>query len=350
MAQNNIKGLSREELYAFVETIGEKSFRAKQLWAWIYEKGAISFSEMTNLSKALREKLTTIATIANLKKKKTAISPDTATQKFIWELGDGLSTESVYIPEGKRRTICISTQVGCRLKCAFCATGTMGCRRNLEAWEIIDQVLSIRRELMEKPTNLVVMGMGEPFHNYDNVIKALTIINDPEGLAVSHRKITLSTAGVLPQFDRYTREGHPFKLAISLNATTNAVRSQLMPINKKYPIESVLRAARQYTRTSRKRITFEYVLLKGINDTSEDAQRLLRLLKGIPCKVNLTAYNAVSHRYARPSDTHIHAFAESIRPLSAPVTLRLSRGDDIQAACGQLASKEPILKKVNTRT
>jgi len=335
-----LKGLSRKELIQFVTGLGEKSFRASQIWSWIYQKGANHFDEMSNISLPLRTRLNQSAAIGNLQLLSKQNSPASKTTKFLWGLEDGQRIESVYIPEGKRRTVCISSQVGCALKCGFCATGRMGFRRDLTAFEIIDQVLGIRRETGEQPTNIVVMGMGEPFLNYDNMIEALTIINDPEGIAVGHRKITISTSGIIPQIQRYTREGHPFKLAISLNATTDDQRSKLMPINKKYPLPDLLRAVKEYTSKSKKRVTFEYVLLKGVNDTDEDARRLLKLLSPIPCKVNLIAYNPTSNKYQTPDEKRIEAFAELIRPLCAPVTLRLSKGDDIHAACGQLAIKQ----------
>jgi len=197
------------------------------------------------------------------------------------------------------------------------------------------------RETGIKLTNLVVMGMGEPFLNYENVIEALDIINDPEGLAVGHRKITLSTSGIVPQILRYAREGHPYQLAISLNGATDAQRSGLMPVNERYPISDLLSAARVYAKSNRQRITFEYVLISGINDSDQDARKLLGLLSGIRCKVNLIAYNPTSEKYGRPGEDRIKKFAEIIQPLAAPITVRLSRGDDIRGACGQLAAANP---------
>ncbi len=337
MKKRILKGLSKKELIQFVTDLGEKPFRASQIWSWIYQKGANHFNEMSNISLPLRTRLNQSVAIGTIQLKDKQVSSTSKTIKFLWKLEDGQRLESVFIPEGKRRTVCISSQVGCALKCRFCATGQMGFQRDLTAWEIIDQVLGIRREINEQSTNIVVMGMGEPFLNYGNLIKALTIINDPEGLAIGHRKITISTSGIIPQIQRYTREGHPFKLAISLNATTDTLRSKLMPINKKYPLSDLLRAVREYTGKSKKRVTFEYVLLKGVNDTDDDARRLLKLLKQIPCKVNLIAYNPTSDQYQTPDEKRIETFAGIIRPLCAPVTLRLSKGDDIDAACGQLA-------------
>jgi len=337
MKKIDLKTFSREELDKFIAEIDEKPFRSLQLWSWIYQKGLTSFDGMTNISRKLRTKLNRIALINSLKLVDKRVSPVSKTIKFLWELEDGLRIESVYIPEKKRRTVCISSQVGCSLGCSFCATGSMGFFRDLMPHEIVDQVLSTRRAVGERPTNIVVMGMGEPFLNYDNVIRALTIISDPEGIAIGHRKITISTAGIVPQLYRYTEERRPFKLAISLNVTTDAQRTKLMPINMKYPLGELIKAARFYTRKLKKRLTFEYVLIKNVNDTPADARRLVKLLKGIPCKVNLIPYNSTYKKYSRPDDERIHTFAESVRDLYAPVTLRLSRGDDINGACGQLA-------------
>jgi len=337
MIKTNLKGLSRHELDQFIAGIGEKPFRSTQLWSWIYQKGVVTFDRMTNISKALRSKLDERAFVSSLQLVRKNVSPHSGTVKFLWGLEDGLRIESVYMPEKKRRTVCISSQVGCPLNCRFCATAKMGFARNLLPHEIIDQVISITREVGEKPTNVVLMGMGEPLLNYDHVLKALTIINDQEGITIGHRKITLSTAGMVPQLRRYTEEGHPFKLAISLNSTTNDQRSRLMPVNRQFPLKDLIQAAREYTRRRKKRLTFEYVLIKNINDTPADAERLLHLLQGIPCKVNLIAYNSTNQKFQRPTEEHIESFAEWIRPLCAPVTLRLSRGDDINGACGQLA-------------
>jgi 23S rRNA (adenine2503-C2)-methyltransferase len=334
----NIKNFYLSELTRWIENLGEKPYRANQIWTWIYQKNINSFEGMSNISQPLRIRLNNEASIYTLPLKSSHNSNVTKTRKFLWQLNDGLEIESVYIPEGKRKTFCISSQAGCAMNCGFCATATMGFKRNLEVFEITEQVLSMQRHIQEKATNLVVMGMGEPFNNYDHVIKALTILNHPNGAAIGHRKITMSTCGIVPMIERFTRERQPFKLAISLNATTNRIRSGLMPVNKKYPIESLLHAARVYTTMLKKRITFEYILIEGVNDSPEDARRLLRLLHDIPCKVNLIQYNPARKNLVRPENQRVMQFADLIRPLCAPVTLRLSRGDDIQAACGQLVT------------
>jgi 23S rRNA (adenine2503-C2)-methyltransferase len=339
----NLKTLDKTELTDWVQSLGEKPYRARQLWAWMYLKGADSFGAMTDISKEFRKTLESSAFVGSLKSIQTSASSLTGTQKFLWECGDGLRIESVFILEGDRKTVCVSSQVGCALECTFCATGKMGFVRNLKAWEIVDQVIGVRRETGIQPTNIVVMGMGEAFLNYENVMKAAVLLNDPEGIAIGHRRITISTAGIIPGIKRVTEENRPFKLAISLNATTDDVRSNIMPINKRYPIDALLNAAREYSRKTRKRLTFEYVLIKGVNDSMEDAGRLLKLLKGIPCKVNLIPFNPGSGTFERPDKEKIEAFLEAIKPLASPVIVRMSRGVDISAACGQLATENPKL-------
>lgn len=334
----NLLSCSRDEMRKYIEKIGEKSFRSDQLWTWIYNRGVLDFQSMTNLSRDFRSKLEKIAVIPSLKLIDKQESNLSGTKKFLWELKDGQNIESVYIPEKSRRTVCLSSQVGCALDCQFCATGKMGFIRNLDCHEICGQILTITREIGQKPTNIVIMGMGEPFLNYQNVIKALFIINDPEGIAIGQRKITISTAGIVPKLYEYADQGLPFKLAISLNATTDRQRTKLMPINRKYPIQDLIKAAKYYTIKQKKRITFEYVLIRGVNDSPEDALRLMTLVRGVPCKVNLIAYNSTRNQYMRPDEEKIHAFAESIRTLRAPVTVRLSHGHDINGACGQLAT------------
>ena len=339
MHKTDLKTLTRSELIRFVENLGEKPFRASQLWLWLYHKGVTSFDEMSNLSKDFRERLKNAAEIRSIELFQKTVSVSTGTQKFLWRLQDGQKIESVFIPESDRKTICISSQAGCALGCTFCATGGMGFRRNLEACEIVDQVLAVRRETGVQPTNIVVMGMGEPFLNYENTMHALDLLNDPEGVAVGHRKITVSTAGIVPRIRQYTEEDRPYKLAVSLNAVSGTLRTELMPVNKTYPLGDVIQSVRDYTRRTGRRATFEYVLLNRVNDFTAHADRLLNLLKGLPCKVNLIVWNPTSDRFSRPDHKRVQAFAERIQPLHAPVILRLSRGDDIDAACGQLAGE-----------
>ncbi|MBN2105261.1 23S rRNA (adenine(2503)-C(2))-methyltransferase RlmN [bacterium] len=338
MSKINLKSLSYHELSDWILSLGEKSFRASQIWLWLYHKNLSEFTGMTNISRQFQNTLKERAFIFTLPLSKTTNSRTSQTRKYLWKLNDGNHIESVYIPEGKRKTFCISSQVGCAVGCRFCATAEMGFIRNLEVHEIVEQVLAMQRHTGIRPTNLVVMGMGEPLLNYNNVMKALWILNHQDGLAIGHRKVTVSTSGIVPIIEQYIRDRHPFNLAVSLNAADNETRSGIMPINRKYPLDSLIRAVKLYARQSRKRVTFEYVLIKGVNDSPEDAHRLLNLLSGIRCKVNLIAYNPVRGPWSRPDDQCIHAFAEIIRPLCAPVTLRLSKGDDINAACGQLAT------------
>ena len=339
--KTNLKALGKAGLAEWIRAKGEKPYRARQLWAWMVRKGASSFEDMTDLSREFRSLLSGCAEVGSLRLIRATASGAGGTRKFIWECPDGARVESVLIHEGDRKTVCVSSQVGCALGCAFCATGRMGFIRNLEAWEIADQVIGVRRETGVQPTNIVVMGMGEPFLNYDNVMKAMDMVNDPEGLAIGHRRITLSTAGIVPGIERAGREGRPYKLAISLNATRDGVRERIMPINRKYPMQALLAAARDYSRRTGKRITFEYVLIRGVNDSKSDAARLLNLLEGVPCKVNLIPYNPAGGPFERPDDGRVADFLEWIKPLASPVIVRWSRGVDIDAACGQLAGGDP---------
>lgn len=341
MSRIRLKSLSKKELESWICSLNEKTYRAHQLWSWMYIKCAPSLHEMSNLSKTLRKKLEEIARLTSLRLVEKKTSPTSGTIKFLWECEDGSRIESVFIPEGKRKTVCISTQVGCPLACRFCATGGIGFIRNLQTDEIVDQFTQIRKEVGVPLTNVVVMGMGEPFLNYEAVLKALDIFNTPDGPGIGHRKITVSTVGIVPGIKRYTLEKRPYKLAVSLNATTDEVRNALMPINKKYPLAMVLDAVREYVHKTKKRPTFEYVLIKGVNDTPSDAQRLLKLLKNIPCKVNLIPYNAIQGPFETPKPERIQAFFDLLRLLPSPVMIRQSRGGEIQAACGQLAGNYP---------
>jgi 23S rRNA (adenine2503-C2)-methyltransferase len=333
-----LKTLDKSGLSEWIDSIGEKPYRGRQLWSWMYGKGASSFDDMTDLSKAFRLKLADLAELETLRLERETDSGLTGTRKFLWECGDGVRIETVFIPDADRRTVCVSSQAGCALGCAFCATGGMGFIRNLESWEIVEQVLGSRRITGIRPTNIVVMGMGEPFLNYENVLKAMDVLSDPAGPAIGHRRITISTAGIVPGIRRFTREGRPYKLAISLNATADAIRSKIMPVNRTYPMAGLLSAVKEYTGKTGKRVTFEYVLIRNVNDSMEDAERLLKLLKNLPCKVNLIPFNPGAGKFQRPDDGRVSAFLEAIKPLASPVIVRMSRGTDISAACGQLAT------------
>jgi 23S rRNA (adenine2503-C2)-methyltransferase len=326
------------ELEAALEVRGHQRFHARQIFSWVYGKGVTDFEKMTNLSRSLRADLAQHFRIAT----PTVIAKDVSsdgTVKFLLGLEDDRRIESVFIPDTPSQTFCISTQVGCAMKCGFCLTGKMGLVRNLSPGEIAGQVRVLAGEfgLRESKFNIVLMGMGEPLHNYDNTMKALRMLNDEHGLAISPKRITLSTVGVLPALDRLATEPLMPNLAISLHATTEDQRDALVPVNRKYGIEDILAAARKFPMRRRNRITFEYVLLRGVNDTPEDAHRLVRLLGNIRCKVNLIPLNeAAGIAFERPSDERIDSFARILANAGLTVSVRKSRGRDIRAACGQL--------------
>src|SRR5690349_7749201 len=295
---NEVSSLTLEGLTRFfTEELGERAFRAGQLYRWIHQRGATSFDEMTDLSKALREKLKARAEIVPLVKDAEQRSVD-GTIKYRWKTRDGRYIESVYMPSEDRKTLCVSTQVGCAMACTFCMTGTMGLKRNLTPGEIVAQVHAVNREVRKNEgletlrplSNLVFMGMGEPLHNFENLKKALEILQSEDGPNFSHRHITVSTVGLVPMIERLGADTD-VKLAISLNASNDEQRSQMMPINKKWNIEALMEACKKFPLRQGRRITFEYVLMRGVNDTDEDARRLIRLLRGIPAKVNLIPYN-----------------------------------------------------------
>ena len=344
--RNSLAGDSRPDLAAMdladletaLEGRGHARFHARQIFTWIYSKGVTDFEKMTDLSRPLRVDLATHFRIHT----PTIVQKDTSsdgTVKFLLALEDGRRIESVYIPDTPRQTFCISTQVGCAMKCGFCLTGKMGLVRNLSAGEIAAQVrvLACELGLRESKFNIVLMGMGEPLHNYDNTMKALRMLHNEHGFAVSPRRVTLSTVGVLPALERLANEPLMPNLAISLHATTEDQRDTLVPVNRRYGLEDILEAARKFPVRHRSRITFEYVLLRDVNDTPEDARRLIRLLGNIRCKVNLIPLNeAAGISFQRPGDERVSRFAEILSHARITVSVRKSRGRDIRAACGQL--------------
>ena len=344
--QENIIGLSREEIGDRFLSLGLQKFRSGQVWHWLYHKGATSFEEMTTLSKKVRAQLGQTFSIKRptVSEKQTSID---GTIKWLLEFEDGAKAETVFIPEEDRGTLCISSQVGCTLNCSFCHTGTQKLVRNLSSSELVGQILIAFDELSAWPsaqigrplTNIVLMGMGEPLYNLDNVIKALKIIMDNEGISISKRRITLSTSGIVPEFIRCGLETD-VNLAISLHAVTDDVRDILVPINKKYPIKDLLNACREYPGVSNsRRITFEYVMLKGINDSASDARALIKLMEGIPAKINLIPFNPwPGSPYACSEKNQIEEFAKIVLKAGYPSPVRTPRGDDILAACGQLKS------------
>lgn len=343
----NLKNLSLPELEKFVTSLGEKPFRAKQLARWLYSRGAESFAEMTDMSKELREKLNEKAWISFLKPEKIITAAD-GTRKFLFPLADGEKIESVLLMERDHLTLCLSSQVGCPLGCKFCLTGARGFQRHLESFEILDQILGVRATLSstEKIRNLVFMGMGEPLLNFENVVRALEIICSSQGMQFSHRRVTISTAGIIPEMEKLLFRKNFVKLAISLNATTVEQRNFLMPINRKYPLPELLQTCRQISLPNREKITFEYVLLQGVNDTPADALRLARLLKGLPAKINLIPFNEhPASEFQRPPEEAIQEFREILLAQGFTTVIRQSKGTDILAACGQLGG-EGVVERV----
>ena len=344
--QENIIGLSREEIGDRFLSLGLQKFRSGQVWHWLYHKGATSFEEMTTLSKKVRAQLGQTFSIKRPMVSEKQTSAD-GTIKWLLQFEDGVKAETVFIPEEDRGTLCISSQVGCTLNCSFCHTGTQKLVRNLSSSELVGQILIAFDELSAWPsaqigrplTNIVLMGMGEPLYNLDNVIKALKIIMDNEGISISKRRITLSTSGIVPEFSRCGLETD-VNLAISLHAVTDDVRDILVPINKKYPIKDLLNACREYPGVSNsRRITFEYVMLKGINDSTSDAKALIKLMEGIPAKINLIPFNPwPGSPYECSEKNQIEEFAKIVLKAGYPSPVRTPRGDDILAACGQLKS------------
>ncbi|RJR18748.1 MAG: 23S rRNA (adenine(2503)-C(2))-methyltransferase RlmN [Nitrospiraceae bacterium] len=365
--KTNLKQLSKQELFHFMEQSGQKKFRTNQIISWLYIKLAASFDEMTDLSKDFRRELNKSAFISNLILLKRLESKD-GTQKFLFELEDGQTIESVLIPNSKgegRFTLCISSQVGCAVGCEFCMTARLGLKRNLKAYEIVDQVIAVKRLIAqqssgltpaplipsgnevpdepqkkagEKPeiTNIVFMGMGEPFNNFNEVSQALLKLTDLMGY--SRRKITVSTSGIVPGIRKLGEIKPLVNLAVSLNATTDEVRNRIMPINRKYPLKELIRACREFPIPPRNRITFEYVMLEGMNDTDNDARRLVKLLSGINSKVNLIPHNPLdlAGDLHPPSESRVLAFQNILKKAGITTIIRKSMGGDISAACGQL--------------
>jgi 23S rRNA (adenine2503-C2)-methyltransferase len=334
----DVGGLELAELETLCEGRGLPRFRARQIFRWIWKRGISEFSQMTDIGVALRTELAAAFTVTTPAIVTRSTSAD-GTQKFVLALSDGRRIESVFIPDTPAQTLCVSTQVGCGMGCAFCLTGKMGLIRNLSAGEIAAQVRLLAHTLSLSDTafNIVLMGMGEPLHNYEAVMKALRIVSDPQGLAVGPRRVTLSTVGLVPMLDRLATEDLMPNLAVSLHATTDEQRRRLVPTAKKYSVEEILAACRRFPLSKRGRITFEYVLLAGVNDGPGDARRLAALLTGMRAKVNLIPLNAAAGiPFDRPSDERIDAFARTLAERDIVVSVRKSRGRDIRAACGQL--------------
>ncbi len=341
--KTDLKTLTLPELREFLRPLDKAAYRAGQLVKWIYAHGVTDFERMTNLSKRFREQLAEVAYVSTLDPFVTQVSED-GTVKFAFKVPGG-TIESVVIPDGDRQTLCLSTQVGCALACAFCYTGSLGLTRHLTTAEIVNQVCAANDWLVAngrpKLTNLVYMGMGEPLHNYDNTVKSITIATLNDGLQFSHRKITVSTSGLLPEMERLMRETQ-VHLAVSLHATTDATRTRLMPINRRYPLEALLDTCRRLPLANRQRITFEYTLIAGVNDSEADAHRLASLLRGIPSKVNLIAMNEhPASTFEAPEYARVRRFQDILQAAGYTAFLRTRRGDDIAAACGQLGERAP---------
>lgn len=340
----DITNYSLESLSKILKSWREPAYHAKQIFSWIYQKGAGSFEEMTNLSLALRRKLKENLTFKRLELNKLLESSD-GTKKFLFRLEDGSLIESVMIPAEGRFTACLSTQVGCKYSCKFCASGILGFKRNLGAWEILAQLLEINRRMHSggegRVTHIVFMGTGEPLDNYDNVLKAIRIINAKDGLNIGARRITISTSGVIRGIEKLSKEGLQIELSVSLHAANDVTRSRLMPINKKYPLRELIFACKKYASDTDRQVTFEYALIKDVNCSSRDAQDLVKLSRGWLAKVNLLVYNPVKElSFKMPEDKEILAFKQLLQNEGIPVTLRKPRGQDIEGACGQLRLRQ----------
>jgi len=343
--KSNLLGMTLPEMTAFFSAMGEKPFRAKQVFRWIHHFGVDQFDEMTDLAKSLREKLPSVAIIAAPRLMTEQASVD-GTRKWLLDVGTGNGIEVVFIPEADRGTLCISSQVGCALDCTFCATGKQGFNRNLTTAEIIGQLWWANKAMTRDPSgerivsNVVMMGMGEPLANFDSVVGAMDIMLDDNAYGLSRRRVTLSTSGIVPNLQRL-KTRCPVALAVSLHAPNDALRDVLVPINKKYPLAELFAAIKDYlTAAPRDFVTFEYVMLSGVNDSVADAHELVQLVSDVSCKLNLIPWNPFPNSpYARSSNNAIHRFRAILQEAGLIVTVRKTRGDDIDAACGQLAGQ-----------
>jgi len=337
--KKDLRDLSLAELQEVLNELGEPLYRAEQIFVWIQQKGASAIEAMTNLPKELRRKLSQDYAIDQLKILEKLEGED-GTKKFLWELSDGKTIESVLLDDEGRKTICLSTQVGCKMDCLFCATGKIKFKRNLTAGEIISQVIQI--DAADGPiSNLVYMGMGEPLDNYENVLKSIRLLNDKKGLNIGLRKISISTCGLVPQIKKLAKEKMPIALAISLNGSIDPVRTKLMPINKKYALDELMPAVKEYIAAIGRRVTFEYVLIEGLNDSRQDARGVIKLLRGMKVNINLIAFNPFAGSSLRyPSSKAIKDFRWVLEDAGFAVTQRFKRGQEIAAACGQLTGKQ----------
>lgn len=337
MDKIDLRSLTLPKLEAELANMGEKSFRAKQIFSWLHQKQVTSFDEMTNLSKALREKLKENYIIKNIKIVEKLVSKEDNTNKYLFDIGDDIVIESVLMRYSYGNAVCISSQAGCRMGCTFCASTVDGLERNLLAGEMAAQIYEIQRDTGERVSNVVIMGSGEPLDNYDNVMDFLEIIHSKEGNNLSHRHITLSTCGLVDKIYDLAKENLQITLAISLHAPNNEIRQNTMPVAKRYDIDSLIKAAKDYADTTKRRVTFEYALIKGVNDSKDCARELASRLKGIMCHINLIPVNDVKeNNYIRSTEENINSFASLLRELGIETTVRRKLGSDINAACGQL--------------
>ena len=343
----NLLDLDAEGLTAWCGQQGEKPFRARQLLRWVHQRGEGKFAAMTDIAKSLREKLMHAAAVSPAPTLSDRLSDD-GTRKFLFDVGNGNAVESVFIPEDDRGTLCVSTQAGCALECAFCSTGRQGFNRNLTTAEIIGQLWSVKRALGDFPvtngerivSNVVLMGMGEPLANFDNLVPALRLMLDDDAYGLSRRRVTVSTSGIVPAMDRLA-EACPVALAVSLHAPSDGLRDRLVPINRKYPLAELMAACRRYLEHApRDFITFEYVMLDGVNDSDEDARALVHLVRDVPCKFNLIPFNPFpASGFRRSTNERVRRFAGALSDAGIVTTTRKTRGEDIDAACGQLAGR-----------
>ncbi len=346
--KKDIKDLALEELAAELQGLGEPAFRAKQIFAWLYQRGKATFGEFSDVSRGLRDKLEERYVIGRMEAVERLRAGD-GVQKFLFKLADGNSVETVLIPSGARRTVCLSTQAGCKYHCAFCASGLGGFHRNLTPSEITGQVLFVKDILGEEPSNLVFMGMGEPLDNFDNVAKAVRIMNAAEGMGIAARRITISTCGIVPGIERLAKLDLQVNLSLSLHAVTDRLRDRLMPINRKYALEDIVRACEAYIESGGRMMTLEYILIKDVNDTRNDAEGLAAIARRLRAKVNIIAYSPVPGlEFAPPEEAAMKEFIRWLEERRVHVTERRSKGSDIAAACGQLAghrSPQPPISK-----
>jgi len=334
--------MNQAELQSLCVEAGESEFRGVQLFEWMYRHGINSFDSMLNLNKSFREHLEEHCMIQTLQMEKKILSQKDKSIKILFRTQDNHFIETVSMVDSDRHTVCLSSQAGCALDCSFCATGRQGFERHLSTGEIVDQLIFVRGNSDKPITNVVFMGMGEPFHNYENVLNAADIFHSSKGFNLASTRITISTVGLLPQIKQFIKEKRRYKLAISLNATDDSMRNDIMPINKKWPISELIKAGKEYSNQKKRLVMFEYVLLKGINDSEDDALKLVQLLKGIPCKLNLIPYNDTDGIYQRPDEAVITRFSEILHENRNEyrVLVRWSKGQDIGAGCGQLAGQK----------